>query len=976
MRKRILSFILTLCMVMALMPATVQVSAAGHENHCICGANHANIGDHSAVDKPASGWTAWDNASALPDTSGYYYLTTDVTFSPGSRGWIWRDGTVLCLNGHTITGNGCVIEVGDYFAGNPVDFTLTDCAPGDNPGKIVSTGGMGAVIVNPNSNFTMYGGSIANGSSNDGGMVDVKGTFTMNGGSISNNERRTAGEHDSSAVRVCSNGSGEGPGKFVMNDGIISNNVFASDGSGVLVNSGATFIMNGGSITGNQAIKGGFEGYGIGGGVASKSGKVYLKGGEITGNSAEDKGGGVYIYYGTCEVSGNVVIKNNKKVTTGSETDNNVYLEGRKITISSPLTTGASIGITTHNAPTTGNPVDVTVGADADYSRYFFSDSADYEIYNDNNTIKLKQKDPTISSVDVTLTKPTPKDALASRATVSGTGVATTNPTITWKKGSETTTEIARYNTVYTANVTLSAESGYAFDSNVTANIKATDGSTIGSGTVTDNGDGTITVSYTFAATPKANIKNIAKPKDITGVANGTKKTAQALGLPSTVTIGTEDENKIASVTWDLVNLAEGTYDPAVKNEQSFKVNGTVTLPDDVANGNNISLKVTVGVTVKAAEVTTVPETLSFGYAYDVQKELVYPKGTGSTMDFSDMEKPLAENGSRKDNYAGEWTLAKAGTYSYLKMYMEKSKMDITNLESVVTKVVTEYGWTEEQKNGCVIYELKDGEKHVAYGILLAYDTEKERAVFVGDNLSGGVGYLLTKRELHVSPGILGYTIAVTKSVKDFAEKSEYQMLEGTDGKWEQNSEETLSFRVDCDFNKFIGVMVDNKLVDAKNYTAKSGSTIVTLKGDFLKSLSAGSHKMTTVFTDGECTTVFEVKEVAEEGKNNPTETTKPENGKNETTGTSDSGNGKNQSTNTSTSGDSKGDTSGSTASANNSTPTAEKSTTENGTGNKTDAPKTGDSTDMVWLMIMVGFSGMGLILAAKKGRRNLKGLR
>ncbi len=961
MRKRILSFILTLCMVMALMPATVQVSAASHTNHCICGASHIGVGDHNTKDEKT--FNEWTSTTSLPD-SGNYYLTENVDLSST---WEPTGDIVLCLNGHTITGpsESYLIEVN-----NGVTFTLTDCT---QSGKIVGGAPHTISIIGT---FNMYGGSII-GSSYYG--VLNEGSFNMYGGSVTENTGIFGGgvENDSSATFNMNGGSitknsdsgVRNKGTFNMNSGEIAENT----GHGVYNESSATFNMNGGSITENKTrgvynagtftmssgeIARNIVG-GNGGGVFNANDAIFnMNGGSIIENIARPYSGqtgcaGVY-NAGTFTISGNAIIQDNKKEDATGETLNNVFLQaGKNISIGSALTSGASIGVTVQTPPTGESSVDITSGGSSDYSSYFFSDDTNYEIYNDNNTVKLRVKTTNvteIASVDVALGIPTPKDALASRATVFGTGIATTNPTITWKKGSETTTEIARYNTVYTANVMLSAESGYAFDSDVTANIKATDGSTIGSGTVTDNGDGTITVSYTFAATPKANIKNIAKPKDITGVANGTKKTAQALGLPSTVTIGTEDENKIAAITWDMVNLAEGTYDPAVKNEQSFKVNGTVTLPDDVANGNNIPLKVTVGVTVKAAEVTAVPETLSFGYAYDVQKELVYPKGAGSTMDFSDMEKPLAENGSRKDNYAGEWTLAKAGTYSYLKMYMEKSKMDITNLESVVTKVVTEYGWTEEQKNGCVIYELKDGEKHVAYGILLAYDTEKERAVFVGDNLSGGVGYLLTKRELHVSPGIVGYTIAVTKSVKDFAEKSEYQMLEGTDGKWEQNSEETLSFRVDCDFHKFIGVMVDNKLVDAKDYTAKSGSTIVTLKGDFLKSLSAGSHKMTTVFTDGECTTVFEVKEVAEEGKNNPTETTKPENDKNDTTGT--------------------------LASASNSTNTANKNTTENGTDNKTDSPKTGDSTDMVWLMIMVGFLGMGLILAAKKGKRDLKGLR
>ena len=43
-----------------------------------------------------------------------------------------------------------------------------------------------------------------------------------------------------------------------------------------------------------------------------------------------------------------------------------------------------------------------------------------------------------------------------------------------------------------------------------------------------------------------------------------------------------------------------------------------------------------------------------------------------------------------------------------------------------------------------------------------------------------------------------------------------------------------------------------------------SGSTIVTLKVDYLKTLSVGTHKLTVVYNDGECSTNFEVKKSAD----------------------------------------------------------------------------------------------------------------
>ena len=111
-----------------------------------------------------------------------------------------------------------------------------------------------------------------------------------------------------------------------------------------------------------------------------------------------------------------------------------------------------------------------------------------------------------------------------------------------------------------------------------------------------------------------------------------------------------------------------------------------------------------------------------------------------------------------------------------------------------------------------------------------------------------------------------GTSVFVTalKTLKPTTEQSEYKFLEGENGSWIQNSDGTLRFRANGEFSKFTGVMVDGTLVSADNYTAQSGSTIIVFKSSFLKSLSAGTHKITVVYTDGECSTNFEVKQVSE----------------------------------------------------------------------------------------------------------------
>lgn len=63
-------------------------------------------------------------------------------------------------------------------------------------------------------------------------------------------------------------------------------------------------------------------------------------------------------------------------------------------------------------------------------------------------------------------------------------------------------------------------------------------------------------------------------------------------------------------------------------------------------------------------------------------------------------------------------------------------------------------------------------------------------------------------------------------------------------------------------FSKFVGVKVDGEFINSKNYTAKAGSTIVTLSKDYLATLSVGRHSLTVVFNDGYASTNFTVNAV------------------------------------------------------------------------------------------------------------------
>ena len=96
-----------------------------------------------------------------------------------------------------------------------------------------------------------------------------------------------------------------------------------------------------------------------------------------------------------------------------------------------------------------------------------------------------------------------------------------------------------------------------------------------------------------------------------------------------------------------------------------------------------------------------------------------------------------------------------------------------------------------------------------------------------------------------------------------------YRILDGADSTWTQSTDGTIAIRGNGDFEKFQSVKVDGVVVDAKNYTVAKGSTIITFKEDYLKTLSTGSHTFELVWTDGSAATKFTIAAKPDNGDNN-----------------------------------------------------------------------------------------------------------
>lgn len=117
---------------------------------------------------------------------------------------------------------------------------------------------------------------------------------------------------------------------------------------------------------------------------------------------------------------------------------------------------------------------------------------------------------------------------------------------------------------------------------------------------------------------------------------------------------------------------------------------------------------------------------------------------------------------------------------------------------------------------------------------------------------------------------MIGDTLKLTNITSNInlevvVEKIVYKVIEGANQKYVITKDNEAKFKINADFRMFDDgkVYVDNELVDPKNYTAESGSTIITLKKEFVDTLEVGEHTLKVVFADnGIATTKFTVAKI------------------------------------------------------------------------------------------------------------------
>ena len=114
--------------------------------------------------------------------------------------------------------------------------------------------------------------------------------------------------------------------------------------------------------------------------------------------------------------------------------------------------------------------------------------------------------------------------------------------------------------------------------------------------TIKVSSDKSVTVNFQVVK-GNAVLTKIQQPAAVTGLANGTKKDASSLKLPSTVVVETTEGSMKAAVSW---NVKEASYKQSSTDAQKFTVSGIVTLPSGVDNDNKISLATSVEVSVNA----------------------------------------------------------------------------------------------------------------------------------------------------------------------------------------------------------------------------------------------------------------------------------------------------------------------------------------------------------------------------------------
>lgn len=398
--------------------------------------------------------------------------------------------------------------------------------------------------------------------------------------------------------------------------------------------------------------------------------------------------------------------------------------------------------------------------------------------------------------------------------------------------------------------------SGTDFDSKYDNNTNASENTA----TVTINGKG----NYTGTASRTFTIN----PKDIKGAAI----TLQADSLGYT---GLMQEVQITSVTLNQVPLTANDYDIVKGSNKRINADDSITLTI-AGKGNYTGTATTTWKITKAApklgNFDVTPE-LSQKQTYDGKPKEVTAKTKNGVIDMGDVT--VYYEGISGTTYTRRETApTNAGTYkvilsvvegkNYTKAEIEAGTLTIEKADLTVEDVTEFFEYTKKGEQTINLANLVPGARSYA---LDAY--ANDNGIVSGDITIDATGLMkfalseLTKGNIDKK-----VTVPVTITSENYKDvrvnviiyiSPEYRIIDGANSSWTQNTDGTVVIRGDGEFNRFHAVKVDGKVIDRANYEAKEGSTIITLKAEYLKTLATGSHTFAIVWDNGIAGTNFTV---------------------------------------------------------------------------------------------------------------------
>lgn len=324
-------------------------------------------------------------------------------------------------------------------------------------------------------------------------------------------------------------------------------------------------------------------------------------------------------------------------------------------------------------------------------------------------------------------------------------------------------------------------------------------------------------------------------------------------GQPHSISVSVTNPEG-AAVTYSTDGITYGSDNPSFSNE------GTYTVYYRITKDNYTTVEGSKTVTINKKPVTITAQEQDIVWGKDINQSLYTVSEDGLITGDSIKEITLTpsttartENGTISVSGVKIENAAGADVTANYDITMANGNLKITHntalaperIEASKTKTTYTAGDTLNVDDLAVTVYYADGYSEPVQD----YTTN----VFAIDMSADG------DKILTVSYTKNGVTKTKDITIKVNAALASYKIISGADSEWKQNTDRTITIGGNGEFSKFESVKVDGSIIDAKNYTAKEGSTIIILKADYLKTLSVGTHSFEIVWADGSAVTSFKV---------------------------------------------------------------------------------------------------------------------